>query len=406
MKLKSVARATSLAGILFAATTISADEVGAMRSAGALAFGDGDVLFVGDSKAGVVHAFDFDPEDFANQSEVFLGRMETSEGWTLVNNIDAEIAGLLGVHPYDVMINDMAVHPSSQQVFLSVHRGVGPDAEPVIVKVDQGTVALVDLTAASYSQTSVGDLPGSDGLEFGQDLRDLAITDIDFYEGEIFVAGVGTGDFASNLRRIAYPFTGEVATSSIEIWHAVHAQFETRAPIISQQIHEINGVPTLVAVYACTPLVRIPLSELKDGAHVRGEMIGELGYGSTPIDMISYTDPMDQNDYVLITSTSRSAKRVSLADIGSVEAMPTEAPNNFGPAGIGQFPMPTEAEHLAMLNPYWSVAVRRNVKDSRKLDLVSIPVPFFLDRAIHVVEMNFEGAADPFGFRNHERLKR
>ncbi len=377
-----------------------------MRSAGALAFGDGDVLFVGDSKAGIVHAFDFDAEDFDNQSEVFLGRMETSEGWTLVDHVDAEIAGLLGVHPYDVMINDMAVHPGSQQVFLSVHRGVGPDAEPVIVKVDQGTVSLVDLAEASYSKTTVGELPGSGGLEFGQDMRDLAITDIDFYEGEIFVAGVGTGDFASNLRRIAYPFTGEVATSSIEIWHAVHAQFETRAPIISQQIHEIDGEPTLVAVYACTPLVRIPLSELQDGAHVRGEMIGELGYGSTPIDMISYNDPMDQNDYILITSTSRSAKRVSLTDIGTVDAMPTEAPNNFGPAGINQFPMPTEAEHLAMLNPYWSVAVRRNVQDPRKLDLVSIPVPFFLDRAIHVVEMNFEGAADPFGFRNHERLKR
>src|SRR5206468_558634 len=142
------------------------------------------------------------------------------------------------------------------------------------------------------------------------------------------------------LRRIAYPFKGEVSTSSIEIWHAVHAEYETRAPIITQTIRELDGVPTLIAVYACTPVVRIPLAKLTDGAKVRGEMIGEIGYGNTPIDIVSYTDPMDQKDYVLVTNSSRSAVRIALADIATVKPMPVEVPNNFGPDGVKQFPVP------------------------------------------------------------------
>jgi hypothetical protein len=60
--------------------------------------------------------------------------------------------------------------------------------------------------------------------------------------------------------------------------HPVHAEFETRAPIIRQLIREMTGKPYLFAVYGRTPLVRFPLAALKNGAHVRGEVIGELGY--------------------------------------------------------------------------------------------------------------------------------
>jgi hypothetical protein len=81
-----------------------------------------------------------------------------------------------------------------------------------------------------------------------------------------------------------------MATSTVEIWHPVHGQFETRAPIIRQLIKEVQGEPHLFAVYGCTPLVRFPLASLKDRAHVRGDVIGELGYGANPIDMLTFTD--------------------------------------------------------------------------------------------------------------------
>ena len=402
----SYASALLAIGTLAVLPTIAAAEADQLQSAGALAFGAENVLFVGDTKAGGVHAYEFDAAAFDSQKDVFIGRAETFEGWVLVDQIDRKIAGLIGIDPADLMINDMVVHDPSQQIFLSVQRGLGPDAEPLIVKVDAGEVEIVDLATAKHSFTGVGDVPTDETLEFGERQRDLAITDIDYYGGEIFVAGVSTGSFASKLRRIAYPFDGKVSQTSIEIWHAVHAQYETRAPIITQEIRELDGVPTLIAVYACTPLVRIPLSELKDGAQIRGEMIGELGYGNTPLDIVSYTDPMDKKDYVVVTSSSRSAVRIALSDIATAEPMPVEVPNNFGPAGVNQFPMPTEAVHLDMLNPYWAVAIRRNVHDPRHLELATLPLPFFLDRAPHLVEMNFAGAADPFGYRKYEALQR
>ena len=392
-------------GALCALPAFAAD-VTKLRSAGALAFGAENVLFVGDTRAGGVHAYEFQAATFDSQQDVFGGRAETFEGWVLVDKIDRKIAGLLGIDPVDVQINDMVVHRPSQQVYLSVHRGQGPDAEPLIVKVNKGKAEIVDLSSAKHSFTDVGPVPTNEKLEFGGMQRDLTITDIDYYRGEIFVSGVSTGSFASKLRRIAYPFDGKLKSSSIEIWHAVHAQYETRAPIIAQEIRELDGVPTLIAVFACTPLVRIPLSELKDGAKVRGQMIGELGYGNTPLDIISYTDPMDKKDYVLVTNSSRSAVRMSLSDIASAKPMPVEVPANFGPAGVNQYPIPAEAVHLDMLNPYWAVAIRRNVKDPRHLELATLPLPFFLDRAAHLVEMNFPGAADPFGYRKYQPLAR
>ena len=363
-----------------------------LQSAGALSFGPNNVLFVGDSKAGLVHAFDLGEGRFNSQAEVPLGNSTSFEGRDLVSDIGTKTARLLGVPVDDIRINDMAVHKPSKQVFLSVHRGHGPNTVPVIVKVNKGQLEIVRLQDATHSAIRVGPVPVKEQLEFGQPQNMLAITDIDYWEGEIFVSGVSNEAFASKLRRMAYPFDAKVSTTSIEIWHAVHAQFETRAPIIAKEIRKIHGTPTLIAVYACTPLVRIPLDQLKDGVKVRGEMIGELGFGNTPIDIISYKNAMDGKDYVLVTNTNRSAVQVGLADIGGAKAMPVNVQNNFGPAGIAQFPIPLSGtRHLDLLDGQWAAVIRPNDEDHARLDLHTLPLPFFFDRADHIVEMNWPG---------------
>ena len=92
------------------------------------------------------------------------------------------------------------------------------------------------------------------------------ITDIDYHDGYLYVAGLTNGEFASTLRKIAYPFTdAQEAVAGIEMYHAVHTQNETRAPIRTMTFKEINGVSTLIAAYTCTPLVTIPTSEIKEG---------------------------------------------------------------------------------------------------------------------------------------------
>ncbi|MEM7214124.1 MAG: hypothetical protein AAF423_01175 [Pseudomonadota bacterium] len=397
---KSLFAASALA---FTLTTSVFAQDSVLESAGALAFDDGNVLFVGDGEAGLVHAFDLTSYGLSDQKNYRLGRAQTFEGRTIFNNLDHEIGALIGVEPEDVIINDMVVHKETRQVFLSVHRGRGPDAEAMIIAVNNGNLELVDLNSATHSSKSVGPVPTTETLEFGQTLNMLAITDIDYYNGEILVAGVSNEEFSSKLRRMPYPFTDEISTSSVEIWHAVHAQYETRAPIISQTVAMLNGEPTLVAVYACTPIVRIPLSELKDGAQVRGTMIGEMGFGNTPLDIVPYTNSWDKSENVVVTNTNRSAASLSLEALASAEAMPhgEGVKPVFSVAGVQQFQLPMSGTlHLDTVDDAFAVVVRRSPEDPRNIQLHTLPLPFFFDRADHVVEMNFEDGPDPFGYKS------
>lgn len=383
------------------------DDSAVLTSAGALAFDSGSVLFVGDSKAGKVHAFDFGADGFDDQSGYPLGRVQTFEGRTIIDGIDRQIAAMLGVDPDDIAINDLAVHQSSKQIFLSVHRGRGPNAEAMIFRVNRGELQLVDTARLKKTSQSVGPVPQSQTLEFGQPLNQLAITDIDYYDGEIFVAGVSSDTFSSKLRRMTYPFKDDVQASSIEIWHAVHAQYETRAPIITQTIAELDGNPMLIAIYACTPIVRIPLSELKDGAKVRGEMIGEMGYGNTPIDIFTYVNGWDQSENVVVTNTNRSAVQIPFGALASADQMPSGegvAPV-FSVSGVMQNPLPLSGTlHLDAVDDSYAVAIRRSPEDLRNLQLHTLPLPFFFDRADHIVEMNWDDGPDPFGYKSAPKI--
>jgi len=370
-----------------------------VQSAGALEFGEGNVLFVGDSKAGVVHAFEFADGTFDDQASFILGRASTFEGRNLIKDIDVELGSILGIPASDVMINDLTIHPATQQLVLSVHRGTGPDAEPLIFKVDQGMLQILDFTQANHASIDVGTVSPDARLEFGQTIQNFAVTDIDFHAGEIFVAGVSGDDFSSTIRRAAYPFDGRVSMTYTEIWHAVHAQFETRAPIMTQDIQVIDGEPYLVAVYACTPLVRFALADLQDGAQVRGDMIAELGFGNTPIDIISYTDPFLQEPVFLVTHTHRSATRFLERDVASAEPMPYEPPNVFDQAGISAFDIPLVGpKHVVQIDDTWVAAIEEDPLSPGKLQLRTLALPFFFDRSDHLVEMNFPGAPDPFGY--------
>ena len=393
--------ALSAAAVFAGSSPALAQGSDALQSAGAMAFGPGGLLFVGDTKGAEIHAYQLPASDFTDQSDVSMGNARTLNGRDLVKGIDVKLAALLGTTADQIVINDMVVQQPSQQIFLSVERGRGPDAQPVIVKVNHGELEVVDLDHVPQTVAHITNEPGADAkLEFGQSERSLAITDIEYYNGEVLVAGLSNEDFSSSLRRMRYPFDNRISTSSIEIWHSTHGEFETRAPIIRMMVHQVGGQPYLFAVYACAPLVRIPLSALADGAHVRGETIGELGYGSTPVDMMTYADPSDGKEYLLVTNDMRSATRVAIGDLDHAVAMPVNVPKNFGPAGIAQYAMPiTGAEHLKVVNPGWVVEVRRYPVNSSELDLHTLPIPYLLDRADQIVEMNWPDGPDPFGYR-------
>ena len=85
-----------------------------------------------------------------------------------------------------------------------------------------------------------------------------AITDIQFNNGKIIVAGLSNEEFASKLRVLDYPFGGEASDSSIEIYHGAHGKLETRSPVRTFITYE----NTVLAAYTCTPLVSIPVEDL------------------------------------------------------------------------------------------------------------------------------------------------
>lgn len=376
---------------------------GPLRSAGALAFGPDNVLFVGDIAGASVHAFGLREKDLASQDGVELGNFLNFEGRDLVRGMDQKLAGLFGTTYDKIVVNDMAVHPSTEQIFLSVERGRSTDAIPAIVKVNHGQLEVLDLDGIPHSQVHIPDEPDEKAMLEFDTQRSFAITDVKYYKGEVFVTGVSNHRFASTLHRIAYPFNGQIATSTVEIWHPVHGEFETRAPIIRQLIREIQGEPYLFGVYGCTPLVRFPLGSLTDGTHVRGDVIGELGYGSNPIDMLTFTNPFDQKEYLLVTHDTRSASRIAVLDLATAKPEPTGGPIDFGPGGLGktQGLLPVKAEHFAVLNPKWAVIVWRHPKTGYRLDISSLALPYCFERRDGMAEMNWPNGPDPFHYREH-----
>jgi hypothetical protein len=376
---------------------------GPLRSAGALAFGPSNVLFVGDITGAAVHAFTLKATDVTSQDDVELGNFHNFEGRDLVRGVDQKLAALLGTTYDRIVINDMVVHQPSQQIFISVERGRSTDALPAIVKVNHGELEIVDLGAIARSQVAIPNEPDPQAMLEFDTQRSFAITDITYYNGEIFVTGVSNQRFASTLHRIPYPFDAQIATSTVEIWHPVHGEFETRAPIIRHLIKEVQGEPHLFAVYGCTPLVRFPLASLKDGAHVRGDVIGELGYGSNPLDMLTFADPFDQKEYLLVTIDTRSASRIAILDLGTAQPEPTGGPIDFGPGGLGrtQRLLPIIADHVAILNSKWAVEIHRHPKTGYRLDISTLMVPFFFERRDGMSEMNWPDGPDPFNYREH-----
>jgi hypothetical protein len=384
-------------------SSLSHHVKGPLSSAGVLAFGPDNVLFVGDIKGAAIHAFALRAKDLTSQTDLHLGNFHNFEGENLVEGLDQKLAAIFGTTYDKIVINDMVVNPAFQQVFISVERGRGPDALPAIVKVNHGQLEVLELDDIPHSQAPIPNEPNAKAMLEFEPQRVFAITDIQYYNGEILVTGVSNERFSSTLHRIAYPFNASAATCSVEMWHPVHGEFETRAPIIRQLIHEVHGEPYLYAVYGCTPLVRFPLASLKDGAHVRGDTIGQLGYGSNPLDMFTLTDPFDQKEYLVVTIDTRSASRISITDLESAAPQATGGPIDFELGGLGrtQHALPIRAEHTSILNPKWAAIIWRHPKTSYRLDLSSIMVPYFFERKDGMSEMNWPDGPDPFDYRHH-----
>jgi hypothetical protein len=227
--------------------------------------------------------------------------------------------------------------------------------------------------------------------------------DLKFHAGEVFVAGVSNQEFSSTLRRIPYPFTGDASETQLEIYHLSHGQHETRAPIRAMQFATIDGEDTLIAAYACSPLVTIPVSELKHGTKVRGKTIGDMGNGQ-PQSMVAYREGDEEK--LFITNISRGPVVVPLSGIGSAEGFtpenrPAQGPmldqSPYMPAGpVGkQVLFVGSPLRVDLFSDRFFVSLTRYA-DTGDLTLETLPVaplPARLDKIW--VEFDFPGVGGP-----------
>lgn len=280
-----------------------------LKSASALAFAPDGVLLVGDGLGGRIYAFE--------TGDV----TKRGDGPVQVEDLTGKIAALLGTTADQIRVPDIAVNPASGNVYLSVARGAGADADYLILKADRaGQLTELDLAATPNTSVALVDQPDEDKVDRrGNALRTDTITDLGYVAGKVIVAGLSNEEFASTLRAIPYPFAGAGKGASIEIWHGAHGQYETNAPIRTFIAYDFDGEPEILASYTCTPLVRIPLAKLTPGAKVMGMTIAELGNMNRPLDMIAYRK--DGSEYILMANSNRGVMKVHADHLGDYGAI-------------------------------------------------------------------------------------
>jgi len=334
-----------------------------LQSASALAFGPDGILFVADSLGGNVVALD------TNDRTAARGAVKID-----VQGVDAKLASLLGTTPDQIMVTDLTVNPISKHAYLAVSRGRGPDAVPAIVSVDAtGKLTQLSLDNIKNSVVALSDAPKSDPAA-RQNPRMQTVTDMDFTNGKLYVSGLSSEEWASALRQIPFPFSTAEKGTNIQIWHASHGRFETAAPVRTFVPYTIEGQPYILAAYTCTPLVKIPLGDLKAGTQIKPVTIADVGAGNQPLDMVPYKK--DGHEFILIANSNRGVMKMNADNMGNYKAVESpEKPNP--PEYIFGMPYQTVAElkgvtQLAQLDGADAVIVTKPA-DSVNLTTIALP---------------------------------
>ena len=367
----------AIACCLGAASNASAADI---KSISRLAAGPENVLFVADWKSARVHAITLPPA-------------AQKPAGTAFNILDLEDLLSRQVGGAKVTVEDMVVRPGTAEVYIAVSYGAAKTPALIVVSSDH-RARRVNLEAAKSTSIALRDAPTSN-YKFWRETpeRSFTVTDMKWRDGELFIAGLSNQDFASTLRRIKYPFDSQQSVTSVEIYHTGHNLIETRAPIRAMSFATLGGKPYLVAAYTCTPIVIIPLDELKDGAHIRGKTIAELGYGNTPADLIAYTktDQGKTEDFLMLVNFDRGSSIIPVSELEAASARPgIETLVPFGQiAGLDVMPAPLAGTmRLDNLDEKSFIVVRRRLeKDALQLVTVGKELSFRLTD--HISEYAF-----------------
>ena len=189
---------------------------------GPLTFGPDDTLFAADAQDVSIYALK-------------LGKalQGSAPGTKNVANIDRQLAALAGTDAANITITDMKVSPTSHNTFISVMRGQGAAAKPMLVRVDgAGNLDVVPLDKLSYTKLKLDSPDKITSLKIGQrglrvpnyltgeagrrdgPVRHQTVTDMAFVDGRLTSPASRNEEFASRLRSILSVRTADKGTGS------------------------------------------------------------------------------------------------------------------------------------------------------------------------------------------------
>lgn len=324
-----------------------------LKSVGPMAYGPDGVLFVSDPADATIYAID-------------TGSKEKSSATTRVEvkGLQTKLQELLGA-PADVV--DLAVNPQSGDVILAVAGKTNG-----LVRVEaEGKLALIDLKSVPCSVVSLPNPPASQQTPRGN-RRMESITDLAYVNGKVLVAGLSGADAPSTVREIAFPFDSADEGVNLEIYHAAHGKVENHSAVRTFIPLTINGEPSVLAGFTCTPLVRFPLKSLEKGEKVRGTTVAELGNRNKPLDIIVYQK--EGKDYLLMANTTRGVMKIGTDSLGVDEGL-SKPVSGGGTAGqaFEKIESLTGVVQLDKLNDQHAVVVVQ--QEGGNIDLLTIALP-------------------------------
>jgi hypothetical protein len=288
-----------------------------LRSMGTLEFGPNGTLFIGDSVAGQIVAIQI-------AAEV---PQAPSEGLH-VTDLESKFAALIGTAAENILIHDLAVHPISLDVYVSVSRGRGKwdsrwsvpndlaDANVLLRIHPDGSFSEFEVSAVMFDSVMLPNPVDAEAAHMWKKdtkLRVDTITDLVLDQGTLYVAGLSNEEFSATMWQVPFPFGDDAEFATLEIFHGAHGEFETHAPIRTFLPYDQNGETQIFASYLCTPLVTFSAKDLSDGQHIRGRTVAEFGSGNYPLDMVWCE--LDDTQRIVMANSMLPLMTIDPADI-------------------------------------------------------------------------------------------
>lgn len=295
-----------------------------LKSAGPLAFGPEGILLIGDTKAAAIVAIQTGDKGGAPSAAQYD-----------VPDLPGKVAKALGAEK--AQINDLAVNPETGNIYVSV-MAKGPQ---IVKLTPNGEITAVSLKDVGFSRVELPNAPEDKITGEGpraRNQRDSSITDLAWVNGQVIASGSIAGSGSSGVRALNFPFGDKNATSNLEIYHAAHAKTEDYAVIRTFVPFNINGEPSVLAGFTCTPLVKFSVSEIAGSDKIKGTTVAELGNRNQPLDMIAYKQ--DGKDFLLLANSARGVMKISTANIERKDGL-TQPVGGGGTAGQSFEPVPS-----------------------------------------------------------------